>query len=250
MPLMSAIILDAYRESNLVAEEATLTATQENTGLERLTSLIAGVYGYDAGERLCDWPVGSANWQESDVRGWSELDWKYPIANSRLILNLTSPQTIYLPPTPTDGARIGLVDAGGTLNAQPLTLVGNGRLIEDATSVTVSTNGLVKEWMYRADLANWQAITALDLTDQLPFPAEFDDYFIIKLAARLNPRYGRSLNDLSIMRLNDMREQLSSRYRQERPVSVPTALVNLRGPSDHRYDANANGRAGRFGWMR
>lgn len=232
MTLLSAIILDAYRESNTVAAGATLSTAQSDEGLSRLSSLIAGVFGFDAGERLIDWPVGQENIQNPD-QSWQEQEWIYPVDNSRLILDHTSAQTIYFPPNPRNGARIGLIDPYAKLATLNITLDGNGRLIEDAPSLTLLNNSLNATWMYRSDLANWQRINTLTTASEMPFPEEFDDYFIIKLAARLNPRYGRNLNELSMMRLADIKEQLEATYRQTRPMGARTAVQNLRGPRQY-----------------
>lgn len=246
MTTTSAIIVDAYRESNLIAAGATPSPAQQTEALARLTSLIAGVYGYDVGENLRDWMVGYVNQQNPDC-GWQSTDWSYPISNSRLLLNHNTVQTIYLPENPENGARIQIIDVNGALATHAVSLIGNGRLIDGQPTALLNTNALNKTWMYDDSTAQWKAISDLTLESDMPFPLEFDDLFIIRLAARLNPRYGRSLSDLSIARLNDMQTQIETRYRQHFTPPVGPATRNLSGPSSR--GVSGIGRSGRFGWM-
>lgn len=246
MTLISAIITDAYREFNQIALGKTPSDAQNTEALTRLQSLIAGVYGYDVGEGLEDWMVGAAGQADPDV-GWMESDWQYPIQNSRILLNHESTQNIYLPVNPDNGARIRFVDVNSALATYPVTVYGNGRLINGAVTSTLNTAGN-RTYVYNADQAEWQFIDDLALDDEMPFPAQFDDYFTIKLASRLSPRYGRSLSDLTLMRLGDQQQQLEATYRQTRPMPAPGAVRRLAGPSSRGYDPDG-GRKGRWGWM-
>ena len=248
MTVISAIIKDAYRENNSVPLGQEPSSDQITEALTRLSSLIAGVYGYDVGERLSDWMVGHANQDDPDL-SWNEMYWKYPIQNSRILLNHTTAQSIYFPQVPDNGARMMIIDVNGVLDTLPVTIYGNGRLIESATSQLLNVAGTVRSWFFDADSAEWKRIDDLTVNSELPFPPEFDDYFIIKLAGRLSPRYGRSLSDLTLARLADQQAQLEARYRQTRPMPVPGALRRLAGPDNRGYDVEG-GRRGRWGWMR
>lgn len=250
MTLTSAIIGDAYRESNLIMQGQAPSAEQEAEALTRLSSIVAGVFGFDVGEQLEDWMVGTLGQDAFEVRGWSELQWKYPIPNSRLLLNHSAAQTIYFPYTPEDGSRIQALDLTGTLSTRPITLDGNGRLIEGQRTIIIDTDDLNRVWFYNEQAAEWRVVSGLTAETTFPFPEEFDDYFIIRLAVRLNPRYGRSLSDLSLMRLQEVAEQLQARYRQKRLMPAPTAVRNLRGPVEPFRDRDWGGRGGRFGWLR
>jgi hypothetical protein len=223
------ILEDAHRESNITPMGATLNATQITESLRRLKALIASALGDDIGHPLEDWPVGVANYDDS-MSGWSSADWAYPRSNVRLVLNIDSVQSIYLPFQPEDGARIALVDSGGNLATYNVTVYGNGRKVEGAASVTLSTDGESREWFYRADLGDWKLVSELaDETVDMPFPSEFDDYWVMRLAMRLNPRYGRALTDESKARLAEVRNQIQARYTQRRRIHVePGALQTNR----------------------
>jgi len=135
---------------------------------------------------------------------------------SRLICNLLAPTSFELDPQPQDGQRLSAIDASNNFSTRPLTLVGNGRLIDGATSVLLDDDLSRRQWVYRSDQSNWISIEPLDEDAEMPFPEEFDDYFIIMLAMRLNPRYGRALTAESAARLSQQREQLFYRYNQSR----------------------------------
>lgn len=222
-----SIISDAYRESNITPAGTTLNATMEAEGFGRLLTLIASALGDDVGSPLSDWPIGNENYQDS-MSGWSSSQWAYPRANVRLVLNLGAADTVYMPFQPEDGARVGLVDSGGNLATYPLTLSGNGRSIEDAASITVDSDGLAREWFFRADLGGWVRVTDLaDTAAEMPFPKEFDDYWIIRLAMRLNPRFGRSLSDETKARLAEVTAQIQSRYHQRRVIHAEPGALQM-----------------------
>lgn len=245
MTLVGTIIEEAMRESGLITELQHPTPTQNARALERLQSLVSGVYGYDVGEKLSDWPVGTVGLHEHT--SWSELDWKYPIQNSRLVLAHATPQIVYLPDDPENGARIQLIDLRGALATYPVTLNANGRLIEGQPVLVLNTANLNCKWMFNADTSDWALVEGLTAVSEMPFPIEYDDYFIIKLAARLDPRYGRSLSELSVARISELQERLSADYRQTRPMPAPLAVRRNTERNSRVYDGV--GRRGRWGWM-
>jgi hypothetical protein len=138
-----------------------------------------------------------------------------------------------LTPSPEDGCRFAVIDRAGNFETYPITIHGNGRNIEEASSVSLATNNLTREWFYRADLGNWVRVTDLTVNDESPFPEEFDDLLVIMLAFRLNPRYGAETRGETAEALNRARRQFRARYRQKTEVDVEDALI--RGLSNHRY---------------
>lgn len=209
MTLVSSIIVNAYRESNLTGVGRSLTSNQETEGLSLLNGLIPATIGQEVGQELYDINVGGQyDWPI----------WDYAPENVRLVLNSGAPQTLYLHPKPYDGQRLAVADAGQTLASSNLTLNGNGRQIEGAATLVLDTDGLCAQWLYRGDLGNWVRIEGLELTDAMPLPIEFDDYFAILLAMRLNPRHGRELASSSAVWLERQSNALQARYRRPRDV--------------------------------
>lgn len=220
MTLVSRILFRAYRESNLIAMSVpSLSAAREAEALERLNSLVAAVLGWEAGENLKQWPVGTAGYNlppdciRSDV-------WRYPPINSMLALNLTGAETVYLPRKPSDGARVAVQDLGGNLATYNLTLDGNGRLVESARTLVLSTNSLNRTWFFRADLGDWKRVSTLAAADEMPFPIEFDDMFITLLAMRLNPSHGRKLDSQTAEVLRNSRRMFTARYAQSEDLAI------------------------------
>jgi hypothetical protein len=244
------IIRDAYREGNIVAIGADLNTTQIAEGLKRLNVLVSGAYGYEVGEPFFDWPIGIEGITDQLSLNWNENEWKWVLGNARLIAASTTAQSVYLPPDPDDGARVALIDPANRLAAAPVTIYGNGRTIGGAASALVDTNGVNRIWFYRADLGNWVVLTELTDTvdEEFPFPLEFDDYFITKLAMRLNPRYGRSLDAQSVEALESSLRKLRARYRQTVIVGCdPGVMALTRGPGSGL--SNGPVVRGRIGWM-
>jgi hypothetical protein len=205
MTLASSIITDAYRESNLIPMGNSPNTNQQTEALGRLNVIILSTIGNEVGDSLDDLTIGGAYDQQSICASFIP-------DNARLLLNLSSATTLNLDPEPFEGQRLIVIDVKNNLATYPLTLSGNGRMIEGATSIVINTNGDNRQWMYRADLGQWVKITSLIYTDALPFPQDFDDYFITMLAMRLNPRYGQSLTAETTEALKRSRSQLRARY--------------------------------------
>lgn len=217
MTVALAIITQALRESNIIPIGQTPTVDHQNEAFDRLSNLIASAY---AAHNLKDWPVGVADYNNGQQ--WTGADWIYPREDSRILYNMVEPTTLYLPSNPQEGARIAFVDVGNTAATYAATLNGNGRPIEGLKNVVLATNGLSRSWVYRADLGSWVRISDMaDINADVPFPAEFDDYFITRLAMRLNPRFGRSLAAESATTLQEMENAFNARYNNRRRAVPP-----------------------------
>lgn len=216
------IIVSAFRESNLVAVGAQPTTNEQAEALVRLQSIVAGAYGFEVGEQLSDWRVGTL--QDYDPT-WDLERWKYPEINSRILLNDPIVDQLFFPCQPSNGSRMQVIDVDGTLSTNNVVLDGNGRLIDGQKTVTLNTDGLNKIWIYDAELADWRTVTPIDGDGDMPFPIEFDDYFITKLAMRINPRYGRTLSDLSVAALTNTESKLRARYAQKQEMGVDVGVL-------------------------
>lgn len=211
------IIYDAYREANMQAAGQPLKDVQKTEALTLLNRIVSGAYGYEVGEQMYDWPLGQVGIAPEDQAWWGENEWNWPPANVRLIAASEEPQHVRILPQPSDGARIMLIDPNNMLAAAPVTLDANGRTIEGQRTLTFNIDGTSTMWIYRAELGDWVKLSVLTGADdeEFPFPTEFDDYFVIMLAARLNPRYGRALSDESSAMLSRTLDKLKARYAQE-----------------------------------
>ncbi len=227
MTLVGDIITAAYRESNLIPVVATPTSWQQAEALGRLNTTVSSTVGFEVGKELKDITVGGQFDQSSLLTSWIP-------ENVRLVLNLSSSLTLNLDPRPYEGQRFAIVDVLNNLSTASLTLNGNGRTLELDTSEVFDSDGFYGQWLYRADIANWTRISDLAIDDDLPFPSEFDDYFIVSLALRINPRFAQSLSQESAMALQRQREQIRARYRRpRRPQDTGTlGLFGQRGRSD------------------
>lgn len=235
MAIASDIIRDAYRESNIIASVSTPSTNELTEGLARLNSLILSTIGNEAGSELTDINIGGA--YDQSYRCATCIP-----ANVRLVLNLGSARTLNLHPHPYEGQRVAIADAAGTLGASNLALSGNGRQIEAASSLVLSTNGQTRQWLFRADTANWVNIASLIATDPMPLPTEFDDFFIVSLALRLNPRHSAKMAAESLAALERQRSQIRARYRRPRPLQDmgTLSLLGQGGVSDVRDSSTFN----------
>lgn len=227
MTLVSSIITDAFRESNMLPLGKDPTTAQSTEALRLYNALLAAIYGGAAGERLVDWPLGNF---DRDPAGceyqlpYSDDRLHRPGINHRLIAVNVLAMTVWLSASPQDGSRMGIVDPYARLAAVPITLDGNGRPIEGVASIVLNVNSTSREWIYRADIGAWLKISGLLATDENPFPPAFDTMFQILLAMRLNPRYGRTLDDQSALMLKQNRREFTARYLQSQPLEIDDSL--------------------------
>ena len=236
MTLVSQIITDAYRELNLIPLGGTPNANQIAEALPRLNSLIMTTVGLEAGDEMTDVNYGGDFDQ-------SEYVTEYIPDNTRLLINATAALTIDADPRPLDGQLMAVVDASGNFATYNVIIDGNGRKIEGADTVTLSTNSQSARWMYRGDTGNWVKIEELEAADTMPFPTEFDDYFSQMLAIRLNPRYGQTMTADMATNIRRWRGALRSRYRRkELNMQTDPGLVNF---DDYAYGYNDNFSIGR-----
>lgn len=230
MTVVSEIITDAYRQSNLLAIGVTPTTLQQTEALRYLNRIVKSVYGQEAGDPLTPLPIGRNNIERPAGFPWYDVeavqDWFIP-SDVQIVLNLETAKTLYLDPMPEDGQRFAVLDASGNLATYNLTLDGNGRKIEGADTAVLNTNGLSRYWFYRADTGSWQRVNSLVAGDTFPFPEEFDDLFITMLAMRLNPSYATSLDPQSQAVWKRSLTQFRARYNQVIPQASELALVRL-----------------------
>ncbi len=230
MTTLRQIIIDAFREAGIVEVGGTPDADQHAEALDRLNRIIKSVYGKEFGEDYETLNYGiegltNVYGQASDESNF--ISSTYIPSNTRLVFNLSEATTLYLHPQPRDGARLAVIDNAGNFATYALTLNANGRLIESVASVALSTDSLIREWFYRADLGQWTRVTELVADDPMPFPEEFDDFFVTVLAFRLNPRYGAETGQELVSVMQDARRKFRARYRQKREMSVEDGIVLL-----------------------
>ncbi|MBU6231611.1 hypothetical protein KGP36_02990 [Patescibacteria group bacterium] len=234
---ISSIISDAFRENNLTAVGVAPSDAEQAEALVLLNRYIDSLFGAEMGENLVNIPFGLNNVDTTAILPmyYNDIVQTYLPVNTRLLCNLQGPETVEMPPQPFDGSRMQFVDASGNFQTYPLTVKGNGRNIQGNPSITLSTNNYNQAFFYRADLANWEQVNDLAITDVSPFPHDFDDMLVIGLADRLLTRNGLALSDSSAARLKKLRNQFWARYAQNTEVASEQALIRL--PSNRVYRA-------------
>ncbi len=234
MALVSEIIKDAFREANLIPIMQSPTLDEQAEALRLLNRFVRSIFGNEAGDKLQSFAVGSLNVvTTTQLPIFDFTTPNYVPLNARLMVNISAATQVNLHPDPEDGSRIAVVDVAGNFNTFNLTLRGNGRGVDTATTAVLNTASLKKEWFYRADLGSWMTISDLQLTDVFPFPQEFDDFFIIGLALRLNPRNGVMTDDQTRIVFNRQRNIFRARYTQSIKQDSEEGLLRL--PSSRGY---------------
>lgn len=245
MSTLQFIATQGYRELNLIAIGKSPSAAQMDEGLLLLQSIIETTVTGDAGEVMQDWPLGNFDRQTRDQIQWPQGYLSNPTINRRLVAVNDAAMTVYLPPKPSDGSLIGIVDPFGRLASNAVTLDGNGRTIETSQSVVANTNGLNRTWFYRADLGDWRRLTDLAITDEMPFPKKYDAFFWIMLAMRLSGRTGRRISEMTAASLAMLKRQFVAQYLQSEIMSRNIDLDNA-FMSEQSYDRHWNGTTENF----
>lgn len=225
MTLVSQIITDAYRQGDLIPIGLVPSAEQQAEALRYLNRILKSTFGNEAGDQLIPVPLGSATYERPSGYPWYSVtpdnDWFVP-QNTRLLVNTTAPQAVYLHPDPDDGTRVAVTKASTDLSVNYVVLWGNGRLVNGSQNFQVTQNS---EFFYRADLASWQRYSPIVPTDEFPFPEEFDDFFVTMLAMRLNPSYAIQMDPQTQEVLRRSKTQLQARYTQTVPQLSELALI-------------------------
>lgn len=245
MTLISEIITDAYRETNLIAAGQTETAAESTEALRLLNRYISALLGNELGAPLETVVFGELNVNPNTVDNelYNGIERWFVPQNHRLVLNISEPKEVFLFPYPDDGCRFAIADGSDNLSTNTFTVKGSGHTIEDQTQIVLNEDGLNRQWFYREDLANWVRVTQLLATDDLPFPEEFVDMFVIGLAMRLVGRQGKSLVQESLVVYSDLMRKFKARYTQTQETPHEEALRYMTG--DRRLD-NAYSRDGSF----
>jgi hypothetical protein len=236
MTTATSLIQSAYREGNLIAVGKQPTSAEQTEALLLLNNFVLGIFGYEMGENLQDWLAPSAQRTAPVPANYPQLPivslddslslllgtpggtmWAYPPRNRRIVWGGVT-ATVYFPEAPMDGSRMAVVQGSGAGDSgapgAKLTLDGNGRTIETTNTVQYTDPLAPRQWLYRADVANWLAVVTLGLNDQCPFPQDFDDFFICALAMRLAPRYSKITAAETQKTALDTLKRLKARYRQ------------------------------------
>jgi len=228
MTTIRQIITDAYREGGLIQIGTMPEADQLDEGLRKLQSIVTQLLGNEAGEGFETVVYGTGagvNVYGQDQDKYDFINQYYVPSNVRLLVNTTSPKTVYLNPNPRAGARLSVQDVGGTFASGSFTLVGNGRKIDGGTQVVLSTANTNSQWFYRDDLSEWVKVTELEANDESPFPPEFDELLITSLAMRVNPRYQQQTSAETVQIYRQSKSQFRARYRQTE--FVPSDVAQL-----------------------
>ena len=230
MTITQQIITDAYRASNLIGVGESPDLAQQDEALRYLNRIVKSALGNEVGDILNSFPIGRKDISRPAGYPWwndtPDNDWFVP-KNTRLMCNLDNPVEVFLHPDPDDGSRLGAIDVPGNFSTNPLTIHGNGRLIEGATSVVLNVDETDKEWFYRADLGSWMLYSPLGIADDFPFPEEFDDFFVILLAVRLNPSYNTSIDAQGKEIFERSSRQFKARYTQNIQVRSELGLIRM-----------------------
>ena len=251
MTLNSELIKGAYRESNFTSQGTDLTPDEQTEGLGLLQGLVLSMPGLLLGHKYKPWHLPWPNRTATKSgdhparfdKGYDDRDVQYPPVNSRVVLRNQSPTTLFLREMPADGDLMQFVDAGFTGD---VVLDANGQFFGTSgveTTVTLSTavaggNRLPnRTYLYRQDIASWVQIDTLVAGAEMPYPIEFDDFWITQLAMRLSPRFGNEPRQITMMRNKDMQNFVRGWYRRD-PVDVivgdagVNTSQNWGGPTD------------------
>lgn len=221
------LVTSGLRETNLIGVNETASGAQLKEALRILNQLVTSALGFEVGEGLTDWTFGEL----PERQGWTATRWTHPGNNTRVVVNDLTAGTLYLPVYPQDGERISIVQGTRDFAEYPLNLRASPRLIQNIPEITLkdsrNTFGAETTWIFLANKGSWQKLSVLESTDEFPFPPEFDSYFELRLAMRLNPRYGRATAAESVNELERAERKIRARYRQKRNVGVDPALTRL-----------------------
>lgn len=247
MTTLRQIVKSAYRESGIIQIGTDPDADQLEEGLTKLKSIISSLYGEELGGPFEDINFGVdgiENIHGKAIDFEPYLQSYYARPSYRLMFNINSSKTVFLDPEPYDGARFAVLDLNNNFSANNVLINANGRKIEGGKSVTLSEDGVNSQWLYRGDLGEWVKVTSLEVGSENPFPTEFDDFLIIKLAMRLHPRYRVNTATETGMYYRELLRKFRSRYSTSQ--EMPSEFGLYRGTKNRYLDYTTAGSSIRF----
>lgn len=225
------LVNSAFRENGATPAGESPEYENFDEGLDKLLLIFDHVLTNWIGTNFSTLSYGTEGMTNSYAKAYdraSEIDSSYVPENTKLMCNLSTTKTVYLPPAPNDGARFSVLDVQGNFSTNNLIVNGNGRQIENTASITLSTDNLNREWFYRKDLGNWVRVTDLDADSTSPFPKEFDDLFITMLSIRLTPRNGIPTATETVQTMREAMRAFKSRYTSKKFLQSEEGLLRLR----------------------
>lgn len=260
MTTNSTLITAAFRESNYIGQGQTPKSEEQAEALRLLQSMVDSLQGSTIGIKYRPWyipyPFNTAPDARrapavfgGDVNRYTDIDLSYPPIQSRVILRNTTPQTLYLQYQPLDGATFSVVDAGFTAN---VTLDANGMFLgtegKERTEVIeprLEGRNPTREYVFREDSASWNQTSNLLLEGEMPYPSQFDDYWITGLALRLSPSFGAKQLEVTAARYKEMTSFIKGWYRQHQEVLIGDAGGNSEQSYNTSYYGDNPDRGGR-----
>lgn len=235
MSSVDELINAAFRESNIIPVGSSATEDERTEALQVLNRAVGASVGLVIGETLHDWrvpydqttspvhanpPMLPGTGENAVAKEWPNN----PPENSRVVWDGTD-QSVFFPSRPCAGSQMALVlpvSAAGTI-----VLEGNGNAIEGSGSYSVSAADYTEElkWIYRPDLASWQPLKTVSLTDESPLPPDLDELLILSLAVRLAPRFGKKISVEAAGVYAEAQKSARTRYRQSAPA-VGTPVIS------------------------
>lgn len=245
MATASRLIERAYREAAIKAlNSGGLSQAEYDEGLDRLNGFLASMFSAEIGQELHDWqfpatlrtaPLNANNLplpfpQNLSIVNQTETPMEqadptrsaYPPPNCRVLWGGTAPATLYLPQYPTDGARMEFVNVGSTAT---LSVLGNGRLVDGAATLTFAETSDPITLFYRADRGEWRPVAPLALGDESPLPAEFDDLLVAGTAIRLTALDEISPQSGTMFIYDRLLKRAQQRYRQPGHTAYDSAAL-------------------------
>lgn len=214
MTTLQVIIERSYKETQICAYNVSPTQDQ----LDAALPLLQGILERRTRPPILTCWLGQTNELKSQrgaiFRNFTQFAGQYALPQD-IYLNclLDTAQIVRLAPSPGDGARQVFLDTSQSFATSPLTLLGNGNRIDGGSDYILSTNGQTLSLLYREDLAEWLVLPAeYGLSQNLPYPAQFDDLFVIELALRLDPRYGKELSEITANTYQELSSHFKGRY--------------------------------------
>lgn len=198
-------IKKALRKLRVIESGSNPTSAELTDCLDYLNKILAEIVGFG----------GSYQLRTKTISSSYELSPRDPAI--RLLCRHSGALTVTLPSVTDmeiyDGMRVGVVDVSANAATYNITIARNEWLLEGAAAnLTLSTNGINRVWMFRADLGDWKRATDLAADDSLPFPTDLDNAMALILAQELGGEFGQQLRPSDAALAKTARLKLSSKY--------------------------------------
>jgi len=231
MTQIKDLIQAAYRETNIIPVGASPSSNEETEALFLFNRVFSETVQLIEKNSL---PYGVVD----DTTKLNDNGNISVLSNRNVQVIKPSNVSLEFPLYPAEGDRIIVeISKAGVAPVSPVTLISGPVWEIDNYSAPITDPSFLGKWVFVSTKGGWKSLGEFSKNDDFIFPSEFDDFFTLRLAARLAQRNGEALSELAIIEMQRRERDFLKIYRDRRgqQEELPLSLVRSSLSSSRFY---------------